>query len=83
MIFFSINATINRFFTFHFQLPNIILALVITHQLLVLKTASNKPIALPNGSSGWLSRKAEDPSSYPDPVENFPPKLTTQDLSEG
>nr|YP_010947010.1 cytochrome b [Margattea limbata]WGO57767.1 cytochrome b [Margattea limbata] len=40
------NATLNRFFTFHFILPFIILALVIIHLLFLHQTGSNNPLGL-------------------------------------
>nr|APX40874.1 cytochrome b [Phyllotreta foudrasi] len=38
------NATLNRFFTFHFLLPFIILALVMIHLLYLHQTGSNNPL---------------------------------------
>ena len=44
---FSINnPTLNRFFTFHFILPFIVLALIIIHLLFIHETGSNNPIGL-------------------------------------
>nr|YP_009730004.1 cytochrome b [Argopistes tsekooni]QHX99909.1 cytochrome b [Argopistes tsekooni] len=40
------NATLNRFFTFHFILPFIILALMIIHLLFLHQTGSNNPIGV-------------------------------------
>jgi Cytochrome b subunit of the bc complex len=40
------NATLNRFFTFHFLLPFIIAAIVIIHLLFLHQTGSNNPIGL-------------------------------------
>nr|ARH54362.1 cytochrome b [Dibolia rugulosa] len=40
------NATLNRFFTFHFILPFIILALMIIHLLYLHQTGSNNPIGV-------------------------------------
>nr|AAX14558.1 cytochrome b [Ctenopoma nebulosum] len=40
------NATLTRFFTFHFLLPFIIAAVVIIHLLLLHETGSNNPIGL-------------------------------------
>lgn len=40
------NATLNRFFTFHFLLPFIIVAIVIIHLLFLHQTGSNNPIGL-------------------------------------
>nr|AVN67720.1 cytochrome b [Eurycotis decipiens] len=40
------NATLNRFFTFHFLLPFIIMAAVIIHLLFLHQTGSNNPIGL-------------------------------------
>nr|YP_010850294.1 cytochrome b [Tomicus minor]WGH11785.1 cytochrome b [Tomicus minor] len=38
------NATLNRFFTFHFILPFILMALVIIHLMLLHQTGSNNPL---------------------------------------
>nr|AOY39849.1 cytochrome b [Tomicus piniperda] len=38
------NATLNRFFTFHFILPFILVALVIIHLMLLHQTGSNNPL---------------------------------------
>ena len=43
------NATLNRFFTFHFLLPFIIAAIVIIHLLFLHQTGSNKPMGF-NGN---------------------------------
>ena len=40
------NATLTRFFTFHFILPFIVLAIVIIHLLFLHQTGSNNPIGL-------------------------------------
>jgi len=40
------NATLTRFFTFHFILPFIILALVIVHLMFLHQTGSNNPLGL-------------------------------------
>lgn len=40
------NATLTRFFTFHFILPFIVLAIVIIHLLFLHETGSNNPIGL-------------------------------------
>lgn len=40
------NATLTRFFTFHFILPFIVLALVIIHLLFLHQTGSNNPLGL-------------------------------------
>nr|AVN68342.1 cytochrome b [Amazonina sp. Z256E] len=40
------NATLNRFFTFHFLLPFIILAMVMIHLLFLHQTGSNNPLGL-------------------------------------
>ena len=40
------NATLNRFFTFHFLLPFIIAAIVIIHLLFLHQTGSNNPLGL-------------------------------------
>lgn len=40
------NATLNRFFTFHFLLPFIVTAAVIVHLLFLHQTGSNNPIGL-------------------------------------
>nr|YP_010946607.1 cytochrome b [Margattea spinosa]WGO57325.1 cytochrome b [Margattea spinosa] len=40
------NATLNRFFTFHFLLPFIVLALVMIHLLFLHQTGSNNPLGL-------------------------------------
>nr|QDH07421.1 cytochrome b [Monodontina vondembuschiana] len=40
------NATLNRFFVFHFLLPFILLALVCTHLMLLHETGSNNPLGL-------------------------------------
>lgn len=40
------NATLNRFFTFHFLLPFIITAIVIIHLIFLHQTGSNNPIGL-------------------------------------
>nr|APX40939.1 cytochrome b [Apteropeda orbiculata] len=40
------NATLNRFFTFHFILPFMILALMIIHLLFLHQTGSNNPIGV-------------------------------------
>ena len=40
------NATLNRFFTFHFLLPFIIIALVIIHLFFLHQTGSNNPLGL-------------------------------------
>nr|YP_010827558.1 cytochrome b [Callibia diana]WFD61154.1 cytochrome b [Callibia diana] len=40
------NATLNRFFTFHFVLPFIITAMVIIHLLFLHQTGSNNPLGL-------------------------------------
>jgi len=42
------NATLTRFFTFHFLLPFIIAAAVIVHLLFLHQTGSNNPLGLPN-----------------------------------
>jgi len=42
------NATLNRFYSLHFILPFIILALVIIHLLFLHQTGSNNPIGLTN-----------------------------------
>nr|YP_010946412.1 cytochrome b [Haplosymploce aurantiaca]WGO57130.1 cytochrome b [Haplosymploce aurantiaca] len=40
------NATLNRFFTFHFLLPFIIIAMVMIHLLFLHQTGSNNPLGL-------------------------------------
>nr|YP_010946594.1 cytochrome b [Margattea multipunctata]WGO57312.1 cytochrome b [Margattea multipunctata] len=40
------NATLNRFFTFHFLLPFIVLAMVMIHLLFLHQTGSNNPLGL-------------------------------------
>nr|AVN68320.1 cytochrome b [Ectobiidae sp. Z140] len=40
------NATLNRFFTFHFLLPFIIVAMVMIHLLFLHQTGSNNPLGL-------------------------------------
>jgi len=40
------NATLTRFFTFHFILPFIVLAITIIHLLFLHQTGSNNPIGL-------------------------------------
>jgi len=40
------NATLNRFFSFHFLLPIIIAALVVVHLLFLHQTGSNNPLGL-------------------------------------
>nr|YP_010946464.1 cytochrome b [Caeparia donskoffi]WGO57182.1 cytochrome b [Caeparia donskoffi] len=40
------NATLNRFFTFHFLLPFIIMAMVMIHLLFLHQTGSNNPIGM-------------------------------------
>nr|UAJ48141.1 cytochrome b [Gromphadorhina portentosa] len=40
------NATLNRFFTFHFLLPFIIIAMVMIHLLFLHQTGSNNPIGV-------------------------------------
>nr|YP_054494.1 cytochrome b [Periplaneta fuliginosa]BAD32640.1 cytochrome b [Periplaneta fuliginosa] len=40
------NATLNRFFTFHFLLPFIVMAAVMVHLLFLHQTGSNNPIGL-------------------------------------
>nr|WGO58040.1 cytochrome b [Rhabdoblatta ecarinata] len=40
------NATLNRFFTFHFLLPFIIIAMVMIHLLFLHQTGSNNPMGL-------------------------------------
>nr|YP_010946841.1 cytochrome b [Rhabdoblatta marginata]WGO57598.1 cytochrome b [Rhabdoblatta marginata] len=40
------NATLNRFFTFHFMLPFIIIAMVMIHLLFLHQTGSNNPLGL-------------------------------------
>nr|YP_009250296.1 cytochrome b [Gromphadorhina portentosa]AMW91051.1 cytochrome b [Gromphadorhina portentosa] len=40
------NATLNRFFTFHFLLPFIIIAMVMIHLLFLHQTGSNNPIGI-------------------------------------
>nr|YP_009441641.1 cytochrome b [Incoltorrida madagassica]AOY39147.1 cytochrome b [Incoltorrida madagassica] len=40
------NATLNRFFTFHFILPFIILALIMIHLLFLHQTGSNNPLGI-------------------------------------
>nr|YP_010946659.1 cytochrome b [Margattea bisignata]WGO57377.1 cytochrome b [Margattea bisignata] len=40
------NATLNRFFTFHFLLPFIILSMVVMHLLFLHQTGSNNPLGL-------------------------------------
>nr|WGO57962.1 cytochrome b [Hemithyrsocera vittata] len=40
------NATLNRFFTFHFLLPFIIMAMVMIHLLFLHQTGSNNPLGL-------------------------------------
>ena len=42
------NATLTRFFTFHFLFPFIIAAAVIVHLLFLHQTGSNNPLGLPN-----------------------------------
>ncbi|ESO04792.1 hypothetical protein HELRODRAFT_79072, partial [Helobdella robusta] len=38
------NATLNRFFSFHFMLPFVIIALVVIHLLFLHQTGSNNPL---------------------------------------
>lgn len=45
------NATLNRFFTFHFILPFIIIALVLIHIIFLHQTGSNNPLGLHSSSS--------------------------------
>ena len=40
------NATLNRFFSFHFVLPFVIIALVIIHFLFLHESGSNNPLGL-------------------------------------
>jgi ubiquinol-cytochrome c reductase cytochrome b subunit len=40
------NATLNRFFSFHFIIPFIIIAVVIIHLLFLHQTGSNNPLGL-------------------------------------
>nr|YP_009540709.1 cytochrome b [Arcyptera meridionalis]AYQ22797.1 cytochrome b [Arcyptera meridionalis]QID03978.1 cytochrome b [Arcyptera meridionalis] len=40
------NATLNRFFTFHFVLPFVIMAMVVIHLFFLHQTGSNNPIGL-------------------------------------
>nr|YP_003433712.1 cytochrome b [Arcyptera coreana]ADB83325.1 cytochrome b [Arcyptera coreana] len=40
------NATLNRFFTFHFVLPFVIMAMVMIHLFILHQTGSNNPIGL-------------------------------------
>ena len=42
------NATLTRFFTFHFLFPFIVAAAVIVHLLFLHQTGSNNPLGLPN-----------------------------------
>ncbi|YP_003587317.1 cytochrome b (mitochondrion) [Symphalangus syndactylus] len=58
------NATLTRFFTFHFILPFIITALVTLHLLFLHETGSNNPLGIP---------------SQPDKV-TFHPYYTTKDI---
>jgi len=44
------NATLNRFFTFHFLIPFIIAAVVIIHLLFLHQTGSNNPLGLKSDS---------------------------------
>nr|AMW67863.1 cytochrome b [Nevrorthus apatelios] len=44
------NATLNRFFTFHFVLPFIVLAAVMIHLLFLHQTGSNNPLGLNSNS---------------------------------
>lgn len=45
------NATLNRFFAFHFLLPFILIALVIAHLLFLHQTGSNNPLGLNSNAS--------------------------------
>lgn len=45
------NATLNRFFSIHFILPFIILALIIIHLLFIHQTGSNNPLGIKSDSS--------------------------------
>lgn len=40
------NATLNRFFSFHFMLPFVIIALVVIHLLFLHQTGSNNPLGI-------------------------------------
>nr|BAJ24580.1 cytochrome b [Sipyloidea sipylus] len=40
------NATLNRFFTFHFMMPFVVLAMVMIHLLFLHQTGSNNPMGL-------------------------------------
>lgn len=42
------NATLTRFFTFHFLFPFIVAAAVMVHLLFLHQTGSNNPLGLPN-----------------------------------
>nr|DBA44259.1 TPA_asm: cytochrome b [Pachydermia laevis] len=44
------NATLNRFFSFHFVLPFVIVALVVVHFLFLHETGSNNPLGLSSDS---------------------------------
>nr|YP_010725982.1 cytochrome b [Helobdella europaea]WDY83677.1 cytochrome b [Helobdella europaea] len=44
------NATLNRFFSFHFMLPFLMIALVIIHLLFLHQTGSNNPLGLNSDS---------------------------------
>merc|ERR1712121_124707 len=49
------NATLTRFFTFHFLFPFIVAAAVIVHLLFLHQTGSNNPLGLPNKLGGVVS----------------------------
>lgn len=50
------NVTVNRFFSLHFFIPFVVLALVVLHVIFLHKTGSNNPLGLSSGNKKVIFR---------------------------